>query len=68
MPIESVCIHIAKMAHRAKALVELPNYNIWYVLYVIALRHWGTKMITTRGPVSSSADVWVHLLLTCGGN
>ena len=26
MPIESVCIHIAKMAHCAKALVELPNY------------------------------------------
>ena len=68
MPIESICIHIAKTAHRAKALVELPNYNISYVLYIIALRHWGTKMITTRGPVSSSADVWVHLLLTCGGN
>jgi len=41
----SVCIHIGKTSHRAKALIELPNYYkihtnaiVIYILYIITLR------------------------------
>ena len=40
MTIESVCIHIVKMSHRAKVLVAIPNFNIQirtYLLYMYCI-------------------------------